>query len=76
MMFFGIEASCILNPWQDQPSSLDPWSSWTLQQRVNGLEDGDGIGEEEGDELLKRRWNARIALAVDLLGLLLEGGGM
>ena len=46
-----------------------------MQQRVDGLEDGDGIGEEEGDELLKRRWKARIALAVDLLGLLLEGGG-
>ena len=74
-MSFGIEASHILNPWQDQSSSLDSWSPWTLQQRVDGLEDGDGISEEEGDELLKIRWKARIALAVDLLGLLLDGGG-
>ena len=72
---FGIEASCILNPWQDQPSSLDPKSLRTLQQRVDGLEDVDGIGEEEGDELLKIRWKARIALAMDLLGILLDGGG-
>ena len=46
-----------------------------LQQRVDGLEDGDGIGEDEGDELLKRKWKARIALAMELLGLLLDGGG-
>ena len=46
-----------------------------MQQRVDGLEDGDGNGEDEGDELLKRKWKARIALAMELLGLLLDGGG-
>ena len=67
-MSFRIKAFAYAESWQDQPFFLDPlepWRPYNKSWRIRRWQWRSG-GKE--DEMLKYRRNARIALAVELLG--------